>query len=409
MKALSHLDTSVDENVVAMRSPVRVCMHVRGSLRTDGRVMREASALVKEGFAVSVIDVERQQTCSIVEDFGDIRVKHLVKPHWYIPTRMPWRLLRSAEKFIVCTSTMIGVPAEIYHAHDVNALPACYIAAMLRRKPLIFDAHELPLYELDHLRWHWLSALLRRLLAGMLSHCAGTITVSSPIAQEIRTRYHAQEISLVRNVPVYQAVSKSNRLRQHLGLGPEIRIALYQGNLQPDRGLHHLIRAAAFLKRDTVIVLMGRGIGTTLTQLEALIDSEGVTDRVKVLPPVPYEELLDWTASADIGLIIYSPNQSLNVQMCLPNKLFEYLMAGLPVLATPLDAVADILNTYDVGQIVSSLAPADIAAAINAMLRDQSVLERMHRNALDAVQHDLCWEEERQQLIDLYQSILARE
>lgn len=408
MKILSRPGTSADKDVTIAQSPIRVCMHVRGSLRTDGRVMREASALVKEGFAVSVVDVERERSCLTEEDYSGIHVKHLSKPHWYTPTRMPWRLFRSTEKFFFSTLAMIRIPANIYHAHDVNALPACYIAAMLRRKPLIFDAHELPLYELDHLRWHWLRALLRRLLAGMLSHCAGTITVSSPIAQEICTRYHAQEISLVRNVPVYQAVSKSNRLRQHLGLGPEIRIALYQGDLQPDRGLHHLIRAAAYLERDIVIVLLGKEIGDTLTQLEALIASDGVTGRVKILPPVPYAELLDWTASADMGLIIYSPDQSLNIRMCLPNKLFEYLMAGLPVLATPLDAVADILNTYDVGQIVSSLAPVDIAAAINAMLQDHAVLQRMHRNALDAVQHDLCWEEERQQLIRLYQGILAR-
>lgn len=409
MKALSQIRTSVDENTAAMQLSIRVCMHVRGSLRSDGRVMREASALVKEGFAVSIVDVEREQTGLLEEDFGGIHVKHLAKPHWYIPTHMPWRLFRSAEKFIYSTLTMMQMPADIYHAHDINALPTCYIAAMLRRKLLIFDAHELPLYDLDHMRWLWLRALLRRLLTGILSHCAGIITVSTPIAQEIRIRHHSPAVSVVRNVPAYQAVSKSNLLRQRLSLGPGVRIALYQGNLQPDRGLDHLIRAAAYLERDIVIVLLGKEIGDTLTQLEALIASEGVTDRVKILPPVPYAELLDWTASADIGLIIYSPARSLNIQMCLPNKLFEYLMAGLPVLATPLEAVADILNTYDVGQIVSSLVPVDIAAAINTMLQDHAVLERMHRNALDAVQHDLCWEEERHQLIRLYQAILARE
>lgn len=408
MNTPTQTDISVDKDVAAMKATIRVCMHVRGSLRTDSRVMREARELAREGFVVSVIDVERDSSCPAEEYYSGLHVRHLAKPHWFTPTPMPWRLFRSAEKFILSTLAMIRMPTDIYHAHDVNALHACYFAAMFRRKPFVFDAHELPLHELDQLRWHWPRALLSRLLAVILSHCSGIITVSSPIAQEIRTRYRAPEISLVRNVPVFQPVSKSNRLRQRLGLEPDILIALYQGNLQPDRGLDRLIRAAAYLERQIVIVLLGKAIGDTLIQLEALIASEGVADRVKILPPVPYEELLEWTASADMGLIIYSPDQSLNVQMCLPNKLFEYLMAGLPVLATPLVAVAEILNTYDVGQIVHSLMPADIAAAINAMLADCAVLERMHRNALYAAQHDLCWDRERHRLIDLYQGIFTR-
>ena len=94
--------------------------------------------------------------------------------------------------------------------------------------------------------------------------------------------------------------------------------------------------------------------------------------------------------------------------MMLPNKLFEFLMAGVPVLASPLDDVADIIKSYDVGQVVSSLAPADIGTAINAMLTDQHALDRMHSNALKAAQEDLNWEKEQQQLVHLYYGILAR-
>jgi glycosyltransferase involved in cell wall biosynthesis len=152
---------------------------------------------------------------------------------------------------------------------------------------------------------------------------------------------------------------------------------------------------------------MGQDAEGVQSQLEALIDSEGHADRVKIVPAVPYTELLDWTASADIGLIIFPLDRSLGLRMCLPNKLFEYLMAGLPILATPLDAVSDILSTYDVGRIVSSLPPADVGAAINAMMADAAARERMRHNALSAVQRDLCWEKERQQLISLYHRILG--
>ncbi len=405
MKILSHSDTAVDKDVIVVQSPVNVCMHVREVARVDVRVLREARALVEEGYAVTIVDVERDRTVPLEEDFDGIHVKHIMKPHWHTPVRMPWRLLRSAEKFIYSTLTMIRISADIYHAHDVKALPACYITAMVHRKPLIFDAHELPLNELDRSGWHRLRTLLTRLLTRIIARCSGVITVSPPIAQEICKRYQTSNVTLVRNILAYQAVPKSDRLRQHLGLGSEVRIALYQGNIQADRRLDRLVHAAAFLERDIVIVLMGKKYGETASELEALAAREGVADRIKILPPVPYAELLEWTASADAGLIIYSPDHSLNVQMCLPNKLFEYLMAGLPVLATPLDAVAEILANYDVGRIVPSLVPADVAAAINAMLEDRVALERMHHNALHAVQQDLCWEQERQQLIHLYTEI----
>ncbi len=156
-----------------------------------------------------------------------------------------------------------------------------------------------------------------------------------------------------------------------------------------------------------VIVMMGNGRKEIVSQLEALIISEEVADRVKIIPAVPYEELLDWTASADIGLTILPPDYSLSIRWCLPNKLFEYLMAGLPVLSSRLDAVAEIISTYDVGQVFSSLDPEDIGAAINTMLGDSAALDRMHHNALETMRDEVNWEKESLQLIHLYRKILA--
>jgi len=186
-------------------------------------------------------------------------------------------------------------------------------------------------------------------------------------------------------------------------------VALYQGGIQYNRSLDKLIHAAPFLDPDIVLVLMGPSEGSIGSELEALIASEGVSNRVKILPPVPYEELLDWTASADIGLIVFALDYSLSIRWCLPNKLFEYLMAGLPVLSSHLDAVVEVIKTYDVGCVVESLAPADIALSINAMLADSATLATMRRNALYVAQHEFVWEKEGQELIQLYRRILPTE
>lgn len=376
-------------------------MHIRGVARTDARVMREATTLAKQQYAVTIVDVDTERNGPIQEDVAGVRIHHILPSTSFIRTRFKLRML------IASIYVLLRTGADVYHAHDLTAIPASYIAARLRRKPLIFDAHELPLAGLKGTRWERFSDLFKGALAHILPRCAGVIAVSPYIGQEIHASYHSPEASLVRNIPPYKKVNKSDRLRQRLDLGPEVRIALYQGNIQPDRNLEILVQAAPFLDPNIVLVMMGRAAEATLVQLHEIIEREGVEDRVKILPPVLYEELLDWTASADIGLVIFSPDYSPSIRWSLPNKLFEYLMAGLPVLAAPLDAVADLLNQYDVGRIVPSLEPAEVGTAMNAMLADHEALERMRSNIGLAVEQDLCWEKEQHQLIQLYENILA--
>jgi glycosyltransferase involved in cell wall biosynthesis len=391
----------------AMQSPIEVCMFVLGAARNDVRVMRAATALAGEGYRVSVVDIEHESARPVEEALHGIYLKHVLIPGWSVSSRrFRLRFLVQA-LFVVIRSLqlLLSTPAEIYHAHDETALPFCYGAALLRRKPLIFDAHEVPTSALNENRMS-VKSLLKRCFLLVVPRCRAVISISPPIIQEFRKRYRCREMCLVRNMPEYQVVPRSDRLRRHLGLGSHVRIALYQGNLQPDRGLDRLIRSAAFLEPDNLIVLMGRGIRDMQSQLEALIVSEGTGDRVKILPPVPYKELLDYTASADVGLIFYSPDYP-EVQMYLPNKIFEYIMAGLPILSSQVDTVTEVIKTYDVGQILPSFAPAEIGEAINALLADRGALDRMRRNALAASRQDLNWENEGQQLIQLYQSILS--
>ncbi len=408
MRKAPFIDVSVVQDAATVVPPIKVCMHALRRARTDYRGMRTATALIKEGFEVSILDVEYGGTPPIEEDIGGVRVKHMLIRNWETSRRFePWFFIIALWTFVRSLFWLIRTPADIYHAVEVTALPACYIAARLRRKPLIFEAYELPMPETDVAFWRRLNGLFTHLLAKMLPRCVGVIATSPLDAEEIRKRFRVPEVCLVRNIPAYRTVRKSDRLRQHLGLSPSTSIALYQGGLQTRRRIDKLVSAAAFLEPDIVIVIRGEA-GVEEAQLQALIASEGVADRVKIIPPVPdYTEMLDWTASADIGLIPYTPSVSLSVRFILPNKLFEYIMAGVPVLATQLDAVVEVIRTYDVGQVVSSSDPEDIAAAINAMVADRQALSRMHHNALQAAQ-ELCWENESQQLIHFYRDILAK-
>lgn len=391
-------------------APAKVCMHVLSVVRNDPRVLREATALIEAGFAVSIVDVEEQFDRPIEETLHGIHLHHLVMPQSFASTRFRKRTLSNAALlFMRAVRCLMNSSADIYHAHDVAALPACYLAAKLRRKPLIFDAHEIPLLdrpdaELNRSR-RWINKILHFLLKQSGPHYAGVITVSPPIIKEMRTRYHIPKITLVRNMPVYKVVPKTDRLREYLGLASQTRIFLYQGNLHYGRALDKLVRAARFLEEGIVVVMMGKGTKDYLAELSALIASEGVADRVKIIPAAPYDELLSWTVSADLGSHIIEAEYSLNKRYCLTNKFFEYLMAGLPVLSSSsLEAIEELMQTHDVGQSVDSLEPEVIASAVNNMLADQVSLTRMSQNALQAAQ-ELCWDKEKQQLIDLYKQI----
>jgi glycosyltransferase involved in cell wall biosynthesis len=400
------VETPITEDAV---SPMKVCMHLAHRARTDFRVMRDAKALVEAGFEVTIVDFEEDLLRSAWEEIDGVYLKHIIMPSWFVSTRFkPWFLMKAAVMFMHGVILLLRTEADIYHAHVEFALPACYLGARLRGKPLIFDVPDLTLSDPSIMRWRKLRALAIRFLAHMVPHCATVITASPYYASELRTLYRASDVTVVRNMPAYRSVPRSDRLRHYLGLGPETRIALYQGNIQANRGLDRLVCAAKFLNPNIVIVMMGWAIEPTCSQLEELIVKEQVTDRVKLLPAVPYPELLDWTASADIGLAIFPPEYSLSIRYTLPNKFFEYMMAGKPVLSSQLDAIAEVIEICGVGKIVPSLTPSDLAAAINAMLEDTCALARMRSNALEIAQREFCWEEESQKLIHLYKKLLGK-
>lgn len=392
----------------------KVGMHVLGTVATDPRVLREAAALVEAGYDVSIVDIEEEGSHPREEVLQGIKRLHVLMPPAFFTTRLDkFTLFRVTKLFVNTTLRLLQDGSDVYHGHEVSGLLPCYIAGMLRRKPVIFDAHEMPLFERPLSELGRSRLMLRQLLVYMLAYivprCAGVITVSPPIVDELRRRYRLSEVTLIRNVPPYKTVTKTNRLREFLGLAPEVRVVLYQGYLQPNRGLDRLIRAASYLEPNTVIVMMGKNRKTTQSQLEALIASEGVADRVKIIPPVPYAELLEWTSSADIGVNVASPDYSMNVRFFLPNKLFEYLMSGVPVLTSPLPAMVEVVQTHDAGRVLPSLEPADIGRAINSMLEDPESLARMSRNAIAATREEYNWEKERSKLIDLYQNIFHDE
>ncbi|HEX9036787.1 MAG TPA: glycosyltransferase family 4 protein [Ktedonobacterales bacterium] len=389
-------------------TPVRVCMCVLNPAITDERVMREASALAEAGYDVTVVDIEHDSGRPRTETARGVKLRHALLPdRWkrhYSPARgagwMAFKLLR----MLYATWLVVMTPADIYHAHDITALPACYLAALARRRKLVFDAHELPLVQPHIVKRRLIHSIAGRLFRFLMRRCDAAITVSPPLVDVMRKMYGGPQAWVIRNVPLYQAPVRSDRLRERLNLPVGTRIALYQGGIQANRTLDILVRAAHYLDPNTVIVMMGDGPQTA--ELVSMIAAEDVSDRVKMLPAVPYRELLSWTASADLGLLLFRPDYSLSIKYSLPNKLFEYLMAGLPVLTSEMDAIVDVVRTLEVGEVIRTWSPEAIGRGISTALSDARWRESRRDAALVAARDRYCWEVEKSRLVDLYKCMM---
>ncbi|GCE21023.1 glycosyl transferase [Dictyobacter kobayashii] len=385
-------------------------MHLLGPARSNYRVMNDARALQMAGYQVTIVDVVAAcDPQAATEMLDGMHIRHICAPGWFVPAR--FKLLFLLKFFVLmlrCIVCLFGVRADIYHAHVEHAFPATYLVARLRKKGLIFDTPELTMYGPSILRWPRLRWLAVCCIRWMSRSCDSYITGSPRYISILQELYAPAHVQLLRHVPPQHKPVRNTRLQQKLGLPAHTRIALYQGYIQADRGLDLLLRAAPYLFPDIVIVLMGDGYDATICELAALIQREQLADRIKILPAVPYSELLDWTSSADLGLLLLPPAYSLSIRYCLPNKFFEYLMAGLPILSSRLDAISDMIHQYDVGQVLDELTPANIAQAINALLDDADQWHTMHTNALSASAHGLTWEEESTKLIHLYQQIILK-
>ncbi len=399
-----------ESTAVTQSAPVsRVCMLRAHSARTDVRALRAARALGEAGLAVKIIDMESDLSRNSCEFVEGIAVRHIIMPSWFSRTPFkPWLLIKMFRLFATRVRLLMSSQADVYHASEWDALLPSFVASVMRIKPLVYEVYDLP-FE-SHPRYY--SSMLRKVYRSvarlMLRHvvprCTTVIAASPCYAREMEARYGGKRLVVLRNIPEFREVPPSNRLREKYGIPPATRIALYQGYFFENRSLDRLVRAARYLSAGVVIVLMGSG--PMQIELEYLIGAEGVGERVKIAAFVPHDQLLDWTASADIGLCVLDPGYSLNLVGTLPNKVFECLMAGVPVLNS-LPEVGKLLDQYGAGRTIHSLDPEDIAVAINQMLADEQGMQLMRRNALAACQRELRWDVERIQLLNVYGDILG--
>lgn len=283
---------------------------------------------------------------------------------------------------------------EIIHAHDLNTLNAAAYMARKARARLIYDAHEVWPELGSYSQWYRL--LLRRMERYLIrSSVDQVITVSSSIAKLMTKRYGISEPIIVMNAPAVKPIPPG-ALRK----GPATITFIYQGSLTPGRGIEIFVQAFKYVTCRSRLII--RGFGPLLQPLKRLIDDEGLQSRVLVLPPVRPEEVVEKAAEdADIGIIPFLPI-NINNELALPNKLFEYLYAGLAVFSVDLVEVRNIITKYDLGGVYIPTSPLDIARQVDNFLASSDI-RRHQANAFSASRSDLNWSHSAGRLVSIYE------
>jgi glycosyltransferase involved in cell wall biosynthesis len=296
-------------------------------------------------------------------------------------------------------------PADIYHAHDLKTLLLGFLAARRSHAPLIYDSHELyverkTLKPPGRLEKYWLSKF-----EGWLIHKASlVITVNESIAKELAQRYKISRPGVIMNTPLASRRpiwDPRYSLRNILNIHPEHRLILYIGGITFSRGLGKVIEALAYCP-NCHFVMMGYGRGKYIDEFQEVALSKGVRSRVSFFGPVPVEEVTLYASTADLG-IAPTENVSLNNYYTSPNKVFEYMAAGLPFVASNFPELRRMIESYHLGRTFDPDDPEDIAKAINDVLSDSDRYEQLKRNAIEAAKI-FNWENESKKLLAFYRS-----
>jgi glycosyltransferase involved in cell wall biosynthesis len=209
---------------------------------------------------------------------------------------------------------------------------------------------------------------------------------------------------VVRNLPDLEPVAGASPLRDRLGIDG-VPLLLHQGAVADGRGCETLVRAVAALDgsaRDAHLVFLGAGDDAYARSLRGLADDSGLGDRVHFIPPVPLDELLGYTAGADVGVSLLEPTCT-NHRLALPNKVFEYVAAGLPIVVSALPEVESLVRRYDIGWTVDPTDPQDVSEGLAAAIGARS--DKGLHARVEAAAGVLSWRREQAVLIAVYEQL----
>lgn len=367
-----------------------VLVSVINDLNTDQRVHKICSFIEQQGYRVVLIGRKRKTSVPMeYRSYKTVRMQLLFDKGALFYAEFNLRLF-----FL-----LLFKRSHILVANDLDTLLANFLIAQLKRKKLVYDSHEFftevpELLNRPTTRAVWLA--IERFIFPKLTHIS---TVNNSIAHEYKQRYN-KNLTVIRNV---SSLWHANNIpaKKTLGIPEGKNLLIMQGaGLNIDRGVEEAIRMMPLLNNAVLLVV---GDGDIISEMKLLVQKNKWENCVLFFGKRPYNEMMNYTYHATLGLSFDQPTNP-NYRLSLPNKLFDYIHTKTPVLCSNIIEVAAIVNSYQIGQVITDFSPEGMAAVINQILADDNLLMSWQKNCERAAQNEN-WEIESQKLIEFYPKI----
>ncbi|MEN8118532.1 MAG: glycosyltransferase, partial [Bacteroidota bacterium] len=360
----------------------RIIISVTNDLVGDNRVHKVCTTLTNMGFSILLVGRKLPGSQPVNRIYQTKRFSLLFKKGACFYAEYNFRLFL----FLLFSKT------DVLLANDLDSLTANFLASKFKNRPLVYDSHEY-FTEVPELInrprvqkfWEW----IEKRTVPELKHA---YTVCESIAKIYNEKYGVQ-FKVVRNIPL----TNNNSLNKISDKDNGEKIILYQGAVNIGRGLQQAILAMHHVNGAKLIIA---GSGDIKSQLEELVQKENLKTIVEFTGRLSIEQLSELTPRADLGLSI-EEDLGLNYRYALPNKLFDYIHAQVPVLVTNLPEMAAIVKKYRVGTITGSLEPKELAQSINNALNDESERKVWKKN-LKTAAAELTWEKEEKVIEEIF-------
>ncbi|HEX4849931.1 MAG TPA: glycosyltransferase [Puia sp.] len=377
----------------------RIVVTVISDLVTDQRVHKVCQTLCENGYSVLLIGSRKKKSLPLEKrDYDTSRIPVLFQ------RTILFYLEFNAKLFF----KLFFLRANIFLGNDLDVMAATWLASAMKRKPVIYDTHEyyMEMAGLDHK--YFRRKIWKGLETFIFRRVRYIYTISDSFCLLYKKDYN-KDLKTVRNVPYSQFHENAslqpliNEIIAKIPTGKHILI--FQGaGINPHRGVEELVLAMKWLNPEKYHLLLIGG-GDIFSQVENLVSVNNLTDRIMIIPKIPFAALRAITKHAELGLSLDKAD-NINHRYGLPNKIFDYLHAGVPVLVSRLVELEKIVNQYNVGTFIDSHDPEHIASVIERVLNDPAQLQTWKANTIK-VKDELNWEKEGKIVLDIFKQVEA--